>query len=455
MNTKEIRRLGPIESIYDFETLNNTHLLAIIIRVEVSDHALLTVDVLNNARTFWLKRYPLLHSKIVRADYEESKKKIMNDRYFATLDDNIELNNIEVIETDEEMKWSELVEEDLKVQLDMINGPLWRLKVIKLMNKDNNTVHFLFTTHHSYTDGKNCCIFVEYLNIVAALLENKTCEEMSGQPIKIHTFVEDLITAQISSGQLSLKPSAEHGPVDTTSRVPTKTGKPNGTYSKFEHITIQSDRFRKLMRQLKKNTNNCKLNGLLEALFALAMKQTLTKYGETHIVSMPFQFFTFVSVRNKLKLDDNEMGVYSVGLMSRLDVPENGLDDIWTTAEDLSKKLHERLGHDEDIHRILEGYGVDKIEQGFDTFEANFNHGLSNIGLFDNTRESSVLKTTQISFGMPFLEKRFPGTIFGFTSTINDTLTWTMSFNELTYSREFIREMLNSIDGFIDKLIAD
>ena len=41
-------------------------------------------------------------------------------------------NNVEMIETNDENKFKDLASLELKTPLDNINGPLWRLKVIKL-----------------------------------------------------------------------------------------------------------------------------------------------------------------------------------------------------------------------------------------------------------------------------------------------------------------------------------
>ena len=452
MTERVIRQLGAIESIYDHETLNDTHLVSIAIRIEMSNHELLTASVLQQACAFWTKRYPLLSAKIARTNDEESKRTVTFDNYFVSMPAGCDLNNIEIIETSDANKWSTLVESELKTQLDMVNGPLWRLKVVKLLGETNTCVHFVFTCHHSITDGRNSCIFIRLFNIIVALLEQTTCEEMSEVTIESHSCVEELIQASVTAGHFTLPSTDSHQGLDLKSRVPTKTGNPGGVHAKFDCFTLSGERMRKLKQQLKKNTDGARLNGLLEAVFCLAYKEMLIRYGEVDLAALPFQFYTLISVRDKLKISNEKMGVYSVGLMTLLNDPHISLDSIWSTIDKLSKCLHARLKNNEDLSEIVAGYDVKKIGEGFNIDEYEFSHGVSNVGVVENTRDNSILKATEIYFAMPSKEKRFVGTFSSFISTIGDTLAWTFSYHEQTYTCQFIKEFIELIDQYLEKI---
>ena len=49
-----------------------------------------------------------------------------------------EYTNVEVLETESNLKWMEIIENELQIAFDT-DGPLWRLKIVKLMkNLDQN-----------------------------------------------------------------------------------------------------------------------------------------------------------------------------------------------------------------------------------------------------------------------------------------------------------------------------
>ena len=131
--------------------------------------------------------------------------------------------NVEVLETVDANEWSSIVESELKKPLDLIDGPLWRLKVVKLSTQ--SAAHFVFTFHHAITDGRNSCICIRLLDICAALIDERHCEEMTDTIIPTQYCVEDMVATYAANGQLKHDPLLKRDDEeDAELRVPQKVG---------------------------------------------------------------------------------------------------------------------------------------------------------------------------------------------------------------------------------------
>ena len=189
----------------------------------------------------------------------------------------------------------------------------------------------------------------------------------------------------------------------------------------------------------------------------LPINEKMLRYGETDLASLSFQYWTFASVRDKLELDNEQMGVYSVGLISRLDEAEIelNLDTFWRACESVSTHLHERLANDEDVASVMEGYDFGEFERSRAIHERSFSHGVSNIGRVEGTRPSASLRASELYFGFSMHEDRFISTLISIVATLDDTLTWAISFNEKQFKRDFVRDLIANINTNIEKLLAD
>ena len=147
------------------------------------------------------------------------------------------------------------------------------------------------------------------------------------------------------------------------------------------------------------------------------------------------------------------MGVYSIGLISRIDVSELSLGTFWRVCESVSKRLHQRLDNDEDISAVLDGFDFQEFEVKRDIYERRFNYGISNVGRVESTKPSASLKTTELYFGFSMIEDHVVFTMISIVATLNGTLTWVVSFNDRLYKRTIVRDLITNINRNIDKLL--
>jgi NRPS condensation-like uncharacterized protein len=180
-----IRKLGENESLYDFEVSKGTMLVTTAVHADLTEGRI-DLALLNTACSIWVKRFQLLQSKIIRED----ANKISQSKYFVYMDekDLLSFLNVELIDSNDENKFREVVESELITKLDKVNGPLWRLKVVKYLQRFT----FVFTNHHAIADGKNLTILIGLFNIIGALITGSQCDEMNGECIESPKSVEEI-----------------------------------------------------------------------------------------------------------------------------------------------------------------------------------------------------------------------------------------------------------------------
>lgn len=449
---KVIRKLGLDESLYDFEVYKESMLVTTAINVDLTKGEI-NLKLLNNACAHWVKRFILLQSKIIRKDIA----KINEEKYFVHLneDELFKFKNVELIETNDEKKYKDVVESELVQLFDLNDGPLWRLKVIKYLSQPNRYT-FVFTIHHSIGDGKNLVIAIGLLNIIGSLIDNTDCEELNAEvvysPINVEALAKEFLSDETN------KANSENMSFDEINRVPFNLGLSNGKHGRVDFLKIDGQRLKKLLTTLKQKTNGAKLTGVLELAFCQALKETTNNFGNNEFNNLPYQYYTLVSLRDKLKLKATQMGVYSLAFESVVnDINEqekdNNYDYIWKLGEKQSKLIHERIGNNEDVLQMSQGYTfIEDLENGLEFNEYPHTHALSNIGVFSNTT-SDVIKARELYFFMPTLEKRFPGVLFIGICTIDQNLCWAFSFNEKFYTRDFISHLKNRLDFILNKLV--
>ena len=172
MEIKPIRKLGDFESLCD-EELKHKNL-------SITTTCLLTVEKLyaideaelKKAIKIWIKTQPLLQSRVYRGSWQNST--IHTTKYFVKMDKSIDdFKNLEFIEYSNG-NWMEEVENEVRRPFDLQNGPMWRMKVLKIKNilpgfndKEKKTFALIFTVSHALSDGRNSYSLVaQFLNIL-------------------------------------------------------------------------------------------------------------------------------------------------------------------------------------------------------------------------------------------------------------------------------------------------
>ena len=418
----------------------------------------ITLDLLNQACSFWAKRHPLLQAKIQR-HFSEDMKFLYNgdDRYFVRMpaEEVFSFKNVDFIHTNDEDKWKALIENELKTPFDCINGPLWRLRVVKVKENDRKYT-FLFMFNHTITDGKNNVIFIELLNIIGSLIEGKECIAMSEvieTPYGMDHYVNEYAEKENIIGKRK-----DYG-IDNINRIPSSLGnKVNGNEIKFDFFKIECSLLNKLKAKMKQNTDGCKLTGLIETICCFSYKTLLLKYGENLLAELPFQYTVTCSPRNKLKIKSTQMGCYICAASVRMKISLD-LESIWVTAEQQTKALHEYLEKNEEIAKYrnyTQTVRAEKIpvsdlisgtirENGISNFLV-----ISNIGVLENAK-SDIIKATEFYATVPTFYKNGSGHLFLRINTLED-LFLSISYNEQIYKNEFMIELKQSILELIHKL---
>ena len=315
--SKVIRKLGFGESLYDNELINKNMFQTRVFIVSIAKEHSLNMDTLNKALNAWIKTHTLLQATTYRELDPKQQRPLMSlPRYFIRMNKNIpEYNNVEILNETNELKWTDLVEAELKTSLDYIHGPLWRLKCMKLQDSlDLNKYAFVLTTSHSISDGRNgYSIGVQLLDILIDVLEDKLSDEI--QPIP-----SDLTSEQALEKyklKLGFKIVKEETDFDFgTHRIPNNVGNKNGVHGRFDFIFIESEILDKLIKKMKLKAPKAKLTSLLLILLCDSYKRACIKHKVTNIPLDRIQVAVLASLRDKLSIKNTQMGVYSNVLMS-------------------------------------------------------------------------------------------------------------------------------------------
>ena len=176
---KLIRQLGFGECLYDNELLSQNMFQTRAFITSINKKYSVNMDGLNKALKNWVKTHPFLQSTVYRElDPSTGKPRLGLPRYFVYMKKSFEeYNNVEIMQETDEFKWTDLIEKNLRTKFDVINGPLWRLNVLKMKqvnDVDFDKYAFVLSTSHAISDGKNgYSIGVQLLDIFIDTLENK------------------------------------------------------------------------------------------------------------------------------------------------------------------------------------------------------------------------------------------------------------------------------------------
>ena len=370
--SKIIRKLGAGEALLDYEALHGNICQTRALLTTVSKHHDINKSIISKALEIWVKRHPILQSRIHRV-LDERKSILKPDltKYFVYLDKSVsEYDNVDLIETENEDKWKEIVQEEILTRFKDDNGPTWRMRIVKINQKSGefNKLVFILTNNHAINDGRNgFSIMVQFLNILGALLENTTCEEMNGEVEDSPKSADQLIEEyKAQPGFKSLpadqKPYYDH----MTHRLSSKLADLNRTGGKFEVILIENEKLDKLYKKLKQNAPECKLNPLIATIICKVLKKLYAKYEVNDVPLDNFQLMIVTGLRDRLKVKNTQMGLFSSTMTCRIEDDLDG-EDLWRIAEKLSESFHHRLQFNDDLpeaHALNAIYSM--LESGFD-----------------------------------------------------------------------------------------
>lgn len=226
----------------------------------------------------------------------------------------------------------------------------------------------------------------------------------------------------------------------------------NGKHGKFELVYIGSEKLTKLYKKMKENAPECKLTALLSFILCKAVKKILTKYDVNEMPVDNFQLAVLSSLRDKFKIKNSQMGVYSYVVMCRV---EDDLEncDFWKCAQRFSLLIHNFVKHNEDIpDSNASTTFFDMIDNDFDfTVCQNTNCSFSNIGIMKNTSNEAI-KIDQHYVMVPCMDKRFGALFHNGLSTVDNNLCWSLCYNQKFFKTEFIRDVKDAILDEIEKL---
>ena len=433
--------------------LNGTFILSRVFITSIPKKFTIDNESLTKCLAIWVKRNILLQSTI----YRTNKLDIKSPKYFVYTEKSFEeYNNVELLETENNLKWVDIIETELKTNFDNINGPLWRMKIVKLLktthNDDNNEYYFVFSSHHSIADGRNCYeLMVQFLNILGAILEGTSCDEMNGQIQETKHSMNELVENFQSISECIVKVKEDSKIIH---RIPNFVGdKENGVYGKFDFIFVEKPILDKLLKQIKLRAPKAKLTSFLATLLSLAYKKTCIQFNVNDISLDTFMPCILLSLREKFNLNNLQMGVYSTALNVEINGNLNE-DTIWKISENVSLCLHDKIKNNVDISNFqyLDDF-INLVNSDFDfgnNQETNFD--FSNIGIMKNTSTSAIY-IKQHYIAMPNLENRFVAPMFHGLVTIDSNLCWGISYNEKIFSNNFINYLKQSILLLIDNFV--
>ena len=315
---KVIRKLGIGECLYDNELLNNNMYQTRAFITSINKKYAINMDVLNKALTVWIQIHPLLQATTFRElDPSTQKARLGLPRYFVYMNKSIdEYNNVEIQQETTEFKWTDLIESELKTSLDYVNGPLWRLKVLKMLECDDisNKYAFILTTSHSISDGRNgYSIGVQFLDILIDALENNLSPEIVQIPSNYSC--DELIQEYVL--RPTFKITDKNPDFDReTHRLPNNVGNKSGVHGRFDFIFLESAKLEKLIKKMKSKAPKAKVTSLLLILLCDSYKRICVDYQVDNIPLERVQVAVLASLRDKLAIKNTQMGVYSAPLFS-------------------------------------------------------------------------------------------------------------------------------------------
>jgi hypothetical protein len=459
MENELIRRLGCQEVLYDTEVQNGNFILSRVFVVHTETANEISLDLLKQACGFWIKRHPFLRAKIQRNPENET------ERFFVHMakSDAFAFNNVEMLEEKRpSLTWRDVMDKEAIELFDLSKGPLWRIKWVKLELEDNrlleNANHALIlTVQHSIGDGRNCYeIGVQLLNIVGALLENKSCVEMDESVVEHSLYSNDEL-AEHKKIQFEHEKDDHDHESRQSKLISGNADQPEG---RFQLFCLESSKMKKLLTAVKTNSANSKLASVLATVLCIAWRNLFKKIGVEDIPLNRFQYVVLASIREKLGVANTQMGLYSSVLHATcnlsdqlcLELENERLSSFWRLCDDQSTILANKLKRNEEFtfYTELEDIAAQLREARFNNQHLNF--ALSNMGVMRNTA-CAVVRIKEHYARMPCKADRIGSNPFVSVTSVDGNLCMGFSYNENMVSTDVMKQFVEEVKRFIDVII--
>jgi hypothetical protein len=461
-----VRKLGWDESYYDNEWMNNNLFMSRIFLLNVKNHRIITMENLNEAMRIWTRMFPLLNTTIHRqVDQRTGQFKLGSPKYFIRMKKSVdEYNNVDLIDLTESNNWMDVIYNELKTPFDIINGPLWRIKLLKLKNPAWN-YGFVLAKNHALGDGRCTYTFsLAYLNILSDVLEGKVSQYEHVTPIESKVNMDELIRKLKSNPDFKIIPKNECDHV--LNRIPKNplyketSSSPPFNDTRLTYLKLDKEKVERLHKKSKSNASKAKLTGILALLTSYSYHQACLKHKLNDIPLDSVQFDNLVSFRPKFGIENGQMGVFSHCLECKFDFSQEPKTkgDFWCLAELDSVSFHERIRNNEEffIYETNQDETIQNVNSNFDFSNNTYtNFMFSNLGVMSNTKEESCVQIVEHYAFLPALANRVgPFLFFGLT-TIDGQLFVAISYNQKLFSDDLIKDLKRGFLEKVDWLIED
>ena len=227
MKLEVIRKLGYDESMYDHELMHTNLFVSRIFLLKISKQDAISEEILKTASRIWTRMFPLLRATI-RREHDENIQvpKLGVPKHFVPMVKDVNAcDNVKLIDlSTSHLKWRDIIESELKTPFDFVNGPLWRIKLLKLSNEESEyNFAFILSKNHALGDGR-CAytISLAYLDILGDVLDNKLDIYKEIKELESKTTMEDLISKLKSNPQFKI--SVENKCDRELNRIPKNKG---------------------------------------------------------------------------------------------------------------------------------------------------------------------------------------------------------------------------------------
>ena len=371
-NEKLLRKLGPAETIYDYELTNKSHLLVSAMKFVTKFDIFFDLRLIETSINVWKCLHPFLRTKIV-TQAKDGKEYFSSDHFFllntekSTSLDNVgfyktEFNNDSIEDKHLDYFSKLLYEREFNNDpIHPIEELLWRLIFVELKrdHKQKEFTYFvILNIHHGITDAScNFSILSQLLKIFEDILYERTALNSISQinhiPLSVEALLlkEDLnilnkisqlpteialeqkIPASFIAPSLSENETLE---IDTdflkmnikficVKPIIGKAGnwcnEINGSdlvlqnkfinVTKFKEILIDKTTFNKIC--LNSKSKEIKLTGCLNLIYLLATHKTYMTFSDDKKNEINFHIYyhLMVNLRSYLNLDSHQMGFFA------------------------------------------------------------------------------------------------------------------------------------------------
>jgi hypothetical protein len=208
----------------------------------------------------------------------------------------------------------------------------------------------------------------------------------------------------------------------------------------------------KLLRKCK--TKEIKLTGCLNVITALAtlhLYKNIVPYQSMYYEAI--QFHLLVNLRPFLNppLDNLASGLWAVVFNCILTESEL-YKDFWQLAKIQSDSIHERLKQNEQFESAKMDFCLlEQIRSDMQFSNGGGVHfALSNLGSMKN---KTSIKIKEHHFGFSFVENRWNSLVFHGITTVDDELSWSITYNSNAIKDDIVDELVQCISNIIAEII--